>query len=79
MHYINIKNLIIHILFCNVLLFTRWIPYKFAEATKKKMMAVYENAQYKGETENEKRDSSYEELEQIEGNTEQDKVYTELK
>ena len=42
-------------------------------------MAVYENAEYKDETENEKRDNSYEELEQREGNTEQDKVYTELK
>ena len=43
------------------------------------MMAVYENAQYNGEAENEKRDSSYEELEQREGNTYPDKVYTELK
>ena len=42
-------------------------------------MAVYENTEYKGEPENEKRDSSYEELEQREENTEQDKVYTELK
>ena len=55
------------------------IHYKFAESNKKKMMAVYENAEYKSETDIEKRDNRYEELEQNEGNTEQDKVYTELK
>ena len=42
-------------------------------------MAVYESTEYKVETENEKRDSSYEELEQNEGNTDPEKVYTELK
>ena len=63
----------------NVMLITRWMPYKFAESKKKKIMAVYENTEYKGEAENEKIDSSYEELEQREGNTDQDKVYSELK
>ena len=37
-------------------------------------MAVYENAEFSGEAENEKRDRNYEELKQ----EEQDKVYTEL-
>ena len=37
-------------------------------------MAVYENAEFRGEAENEKRDRNYEELKQ----EEQDKVYTEL-
>ena len=40
------------------------------------MMAVYENAEFRSEVENEKRDRNYEELDQRE---EQDKVYTEIK
>ena len=44
------------------------------------MTAVYENDGVKCEAENEKkRDSNYEELEQIEEHTDQDKPYTELK
>ena len=43
------------------------------------MTAVYENDGVKCETENEKKDSNYEELEQREEHTDQDKVYTGLK
>ena len=40
-------------------------------------MAVYENTKFKCEAEYEERDSNYEVIRQREGNTEQDKVYTQ--
>ena len=43
------------------------------------MTAVYVNGGVKCEAENEKGDSNYEELEQREEHTDQDKPYTELK